>query len=210
MRYESIELARAKGREINLVNQAYAIWHAEHSLIAAQGGVELKSESFHRCHTLHVIHDKGLVLSMTLSSFLNLQMNGVEKLKYFEPTPTELIHSFCERTPKIMTVEWITLHPKEKGKFSKIRQPDLILGCAVKAFALSDADMSMGFSRTDLSADRIAMQFGYEGEGLVDLMKIECRVMRLTKEKIKPHRFAIVQNAIDGLWSGEFEHQRVA
>ena len=201
MKYESIELAKASGRQIDLVNQAYAIWYAEHSVIAAAAGGELKPESFHRCHTLHVIHSDGLVLSMTLSSFLNLQFDGVAGLKYFEPASFEMTDLFRSATPKIMTVEWITLHPKEKGKFSKIRQPDLILGCAVKAFAISSADMSMGFSRIDLSADRIAMQFGYEGEGIVDMLQIQCRVMRLTKAKIQAHRFAVVQKAIDSLWN---------
>lgn len=199
MRLQTVHLADAQNDEIKLVNATYRLWKETYGPILKDAGLALQPESFHRSQFLTVIHDQGAPLSFSLSSFLNLTIDGTADMKYFDPMSACLKEKFTKENPRVMTIEWVTVHPKERERVSKIRQSDLIMGCSFRAFRDSAADVAMGFSRTDLGADRIAEQFGCVGQETTSLFGIECRVMMISKQMLKPHRFAVVQREIDSL-----------
>lgn len=200
MELSKISLASVADSDVELVSNVFDMWKTEYTPIVNGAGGELKAESFHRSQFLNVIHDNGEPLSFSLSSFLNVKLRGMYELGYFASLSDELRVRFKVENPRIMTIEWVTVAPMERARISKIRQSDLIMGSSMRFFGASAADVAIGFSRTDLGADRIAAQFGCVPQGLTSVFGIDCQVMMVRQTDLRPHKFAVVQRAIDGLW----------
>lgn len=200
MKYRSLDLSNIEDADVQLVESCYKLWRETYEPISEKAGTKLAAESFFRSHRLNVIENDDGPVSLSLSSFLNMGIRGLTELKYFEPLAKDLQTAFAVRHPRVMTVEWVTVRPEERARFSKIRQPDLIMGCTLQTFKYSAAQVAMGYSRVDLGADRIGEQFGAVGQGGTSMFGIECRVMTITKKGLTPHRFAVVQRAIDELF----------
>lgn len=200
MELRIIEISKANRFDASLVGAAYALWVQTYTPIVAAAGRTLSPESFHRSQFVTMICEGQRVLSFALSSHFDMSIPGVSDMAYFSPMSDGLKAKFIRENPKVMTIEWVTVDPAERERVSKIRQPDLIMGCCFKRFALTDADVAMGFSRVDYGADRIAAQYGCEPQEDTSMFNIACKVMMVRRHQVKSHRFAVVQSAVDRLW----------
>ncbi len=107
---------------------------------------------------------------------------------------------------RVFAVEWVTVHPDRRAKFSKVQLADLIMGVSTRFMLETESDFVMGFSRTDLGADRIAACLGIRPHGLVNFHGIECQVMIGRRQWVGAHRFAVVERAIEDLWNRREDH----
>lgn len=191
-----------------LVNHSYKIWFEEYSKIFGECGEALVPEIFWRAKMMTVIHDESGVQAFLLHNFYDLTLEGIPALGYFEPVNEILKKRMISEGEKVFSCEFVTVRPDLRAKFAKIRFGDLMMGCAFKTFAESSCTVAMGFSRTDVKADQMAMKFGFKKLDLVQLHGIECGVMALHKDDLIDHPYKATQDAINALWDAREDHVR--
>lgn len=187
-----------------LINECYALWLETYSPIVEAAGKALEPSSFFNNKILSVIHEQGSVLSFACNNIHDLSDPSVRALPYFARLSGTLMERL--RNLKVFTVEWVTVHPEQRAKVSKVQQSDLIMSLGIRSMMHSPCNAAIGFSRTDLKADRIAERSGGRPQEYVSVFNIECAVMLALKSWVTTHKYQAVQNVIDELWTNKINH----
>ncbi|OFZ29708.1 MAG: hypothetical protein A2622_10830 [Bdellovibrionales bacterium RIFCSPHIGHO2_01_FULL_40_29] len=194
--YAIIDLARLNPESLAIANRAYEMWHSRFVSILDEAGEKLTPDYFYRSKYISVLYDDTKVIAMCLHNVLDLQAKGVSELSYLDPVNQILKAQLKKRSERILTVEWVAVHP------DSVRQKcaDIIMGLAFSFLSDSECTAAMGFSRTDYKADKVAEKFGTQKLDLIIRHGIECGVMLLKKENLKPHPDKSIQETIDDLY----------
>jgi len=201
MQLELIDLSSIRPEQVTLLNSAFGLWRETFEPILNKAQERLQVDTFFRSKIASVIHTNGHLHSFSLSNVLDLRINGTNELGYFHEMPKKLLSEYVNRGTRLLTIEWVTVHPEMRLKLTKIQQADLIMGCSLQALLHTDCDGAIGYSRIDLGADRIASRFGARPQELVQAHGVDCHVMLARKEWIIPHKFKVVQDAVNELWN---------
>jgi hypothetical protein len=203
MKLELIDFSNIRLEQVDLVNSAFGLWRETFDPILEKAGETLHTDGFFRAKIASVIHTDGHIHSFSLSNILDLRIDGVNELGYFHEMPKPLLGEFVNRGTRLMTIEWVTVHPEMRLKLTKIQQADLIMGCSIRALLSTECDGAIGYSRIDLGADRIASRFGAKAQATVMAHGIECNVMLARREWVTAHKFKVVQSSVDDLWTNK-------
>jgi hypothetical protein len=206
MHLSLIDLGEVRPEEIDLVNSCYQLWREIYTPILQADNKQIDVESFYRPKMLSVIHTGSQVHSFSLHNILDLHLIGVDQLRYFLPMPQDVLERLRGEHARLFTIEWITVHPDQQKRFSKISQADLIMGLSIRAMAHSHCDAAVGFSRVDERADRIASKYGAQAQASTEMLGIACNVMLARREWFKAHPFATVESVLNELWKNKSNH----
>lgn len=203
MQLEFIDLGRVGDDDAPIVNSTYDLWLETYTPILKTAGETIRPELFYRSKVLTLIRDSTKVLSFSLNNVLNLSLNGVDDLSYFSAMPKDILGHLKASRQKMFTIEWVTVHPDERAKLTKIRQSDLIMAISIFAMTNTHCDAAMGFSRIDLGADRLAAKFGARPHGTVSVHDIDCNVMIARKEWYLKPKHALLASIVSDLWKNK-------
>lgn len=200
--YMSLQnLAALSESDRQLLSNVVALWEETYRPILQQAGEVLSFDDFFGAKSIVVLHEADFPIGFCLLNSRSLGLKGVEKCSYFRALPQHILLEIQSTNESLFSIEWVTVHPQHRAKFRKVQIADLIMGIGFRVFHLSQHSMAIGFSRTDVGADRIAMNFGGRGFAEIQLHGIPCRVMLGRREWIGSHRFSIVERAIENLWN---------
>lgn len=206
MEYEILDPIVINSKTETLISQCYDLWKSVYDPILSTAGEKIIPEMFYRAKLISVIHEKNEVLAFTLHNNLYLGLNGTSDLSYLSIVPKIVLNDFKNQKKSIMTIEWVTANPSIRGRFTKIQPGEVIVGLAMRLVKATPWDSVMGFSRTDLKADKTAAKFGAYSLGLTKRHNIECEIMYAEKENIKQHPFAKVESIINDCWNKKINH----
>jgi hypothetical protein len=193
-----------KKGQVELVSHCYRVWREVYEPILAESKESLSSDLFYRCKLLSVIANEDQVpIAFCLHNNLCTEFEGVRDHSYFATATPEFMQKITIEKQHVFTVEWVTVHPNQRGKFTKIQPADLIMGLAMKAGQHSPCTALMGFSRVDLKADKIAERYGGQSYGEVTRHDITCRIMFCTMAQITDHPIQRVQSIVNELWKSK-------
>ena len=202
LRLTVIDIAGPLETDTLLLNNCYELWKEVYEPIHKEANQTLETEHFYRAKFLVVLHDENKVpTAFSMHNVLNMELLDIQNVHYFSGANTLFMHKIKEEKHKVMTVEWVTVRPQDRVRFSKLQYYDLIMALNTKAFQLTGCTAAMGFSRMDLKIDRMVERFGYRGCGEIDRLNIVCQIMLLTKSDIKAHPFKIVEQTANELWA---------
>lgn len=196
-----IDLDRIRENDIGLVEECHSLWVETYKPILEAAGESLHSDGFFRSRVLMAVRQGDVLVGFCLARFFDLRVSSMAKASYFDPMPEVLLRGLSEQGDRVFAVEWVTVRPEQRAKFSKVQLADLIMGVSTRFMLETESDFVMGFSRTDLGADRIAACLGIRPHGIVNFHGIDCQVMIGRREWVGAHRFAVVERAIEDLWA---------
>lgn len=195
-----IDLTNIKKTDVQTVNAAFEVWQQVYGPILQQAGETLTPESFWKCRLLTVIESEEMVEGFMLHSIYDLSLKGLVDIGYFSPLSAAMKAELVDNEEVIFTCEWVTVHPTLRGRFSKVQIGDVVMGVGFRSFLDTPCTLAMGFSRTDMKADKMAESFGFENKGMIRRHDIECGIMMLRKENHKAHRYGKTQARIEELY----------
>lgn len=206
MKFEIIDLSKIDKLNKALIENTYSVWKSVYEPILNEANEAILPDYFWKARMISVIHEKNTPVAFALHGSIPIFMDDVENISYFFPLSDVLKHKLKKFSHQILTIEWVTVNPEHRGKFTKVQPVDLIMGLSFKLLENSHWEASMGFSRTDLKADKVAEKFGVRSQGEVTRHDIHCKLMYVEKEWLTPHPFKKVQLAIDDLWINRVDH----
>lgn len=195
-----IDLDRIQKTDTHLVEDCHKLWTETYSSILQSAGETIHSDGFFRSRILIAVRCGEQTAGFCMARFFDLRVPSMAESSYFDPVPDPLMHDLCASGDRIFAVEWVTVRPEFRAKFSKVQLVDLIMGVSIRFMFETTSDAVMGFSRVDVGADRIASSFGIRPHGLVNFHGIDCQIMIGRREWLGAHRFAVVERAIEDLW----------
>lgn len=200
MKYSLLDLNYITNSNEPMISACYELWRDVYKPILEECGETIRPDLFYRAKLLSVIHEGARPIAFCLHNNFAANLSGMTEHGYFEPTDLNTRSFLKVNKHQVFSVEWVTVHPAERGKFTKLQKADLIMGLAFKAAIASPYSCVMGFSRTDLKADKLAGKFGVQCLGMTTRHGIECGVMFLEIEKLTDHPTTNVAHAIQELW----------
>ncbi len=186
--------------DVRLLSNVIDLWKETYSAILKNAGEDFRADDFFAARAAMILHEGHTPIGFCLLNSRHLGLPGTSDCSYFHALPLEVLEQLRKSQEKMFSIEWVTVHPEHRAKFRKVQIADLLMGVSFRVFHTTDHSMAIGFSRTDVGADRIAMNFGGRGFAEISLHGIPCRVMLGRKEWIGAHRFAVVEKAIEELW----------
>lgn len=201
-----IDLDKIRSDDADLVDRCHSLWMETYKPILETAGEVIHSDGFFRSRVLMAVQQEDRLIGFSLARFFDLRVGSMSQVSYFDPMPEGVLREIKNNGDRVFAVEWVTVHPEQRAKFSKVQLADLIMGVSTKFMLETESDFVMGFSRTDLGADRIAACLGIRPHGLVNFHGIECQVMIGRRAWVGPHRFAVVERAIQDLWNHREDH----
>jgi hypothetical protein len=186
--------------DFELLSAVIKLWQETYGEILQAAGESLQFDDFFFAKVAMVLHEGESLLGFCLLNSRHLGLPGVRQSSYFKSLPEEILNELVDRREKMFSIEWVTVHPEHRAKFRKVQLADLLMGVSFRVFHESGHTTAIGFSRTDVGADRIAMNFGGRGFATIILHGIPCRVMLGRKEWIGAHKFGVVEKAIEEIW----------
>ncbi|HEY8272075.1 MAG TPA: hypothetical protein VIG33_14385 [Pseudobdellovibrionaceae bacterium] len=198
-----IDLSHIEKSDVSTANSAFEVWKQVYTPILTEANEQIRPEFFWKSKLLCVIEREQLIEGFMLASIYDLSLNGLIDIPYFAPLGDSMKAKLVDDEEKIFTCEWVTVHPLLRGKFSKVQIGDVVMGLGFRAFMDSPCTLAMGFSRTDLKADKMAESFGFENQGMICRHGIECGIMMLRKSNFKSHRYFKTQQVIEELYANK-------
>jgi hypothetical protein len=186
--------------EINDINQCYDVWLSVYKPILEQCQERLLSDYFYRARKCLAIFDNQKVIGFALLNTIDFSFQGIEDLTYLADASTNFRNLFKQEKKKVLTVEWVTVSPDYRGRFTKVQYVDLIMGLCFFYARDNGYTCSLGFSRTDLKADRVVEKFGGIKTELTSRHGIECGVMVVHSDNIWPHPIRRTQDSINQIY----------
>ncbi len=199
-------LAELNGQHLGKIDSVFKMWREVYTPILAASGESLHPDTFFRSRYVVCISEIDAktevahTLGFCLLNTIDLKVAHNLGRSYFEPVPAQRMTELLDGREKILTVEWVTVRPESRVRFQKIQLADLIMGAAFRFLQQSDHTLAMGYSRTDVGADRIAASFGVRPFDELQLHGIPCRLMIGRREWVGRHRFSVVEAAVENLW----------
>ncbi|MEZ0390718.1 MAG: hypothetical protein ACAH59_00785 [Pseudobdellovibrionaceae bacterium] len=207
MKYEIISLADVPTAKTTLVSHCFQTWKEVYEPILTEAHETLSADYFYRCKMLSVLHDgEQNPIAFSLLNNMNSQLAGVLDLSYFEPAPEAFKKRLQNQKEQVMTIEWVTVHPNQRGKFTKIQPADLIMGLTLKLATYTPYTAVMGYSRVDMKADKIGGKYGPQPYAEINRHGIVCKVMFAKTSELHGHPLQKVQSLIDELWTQKENH----
>lgn len=187
---------------IRLLEAVIQLWRETYTPILAAAKEQLSMDDFFSAKAALVLHEGDQPVGFCVLNSRPLGLSGVRDCRYFAPLPPKILEDLERTREALLSIEWVTVHPEHRAKLRKVQIADLVMGAAFRLFHQTSHTVVIGYSRTDVGADRIAMNFGVRGFEEISLHGINCRVMIGRKEWVGAHRFTVVESAIEGLWQG--------
>lgn len=194
------DLSGLSKEHLQTIESVYEMWQEIYGPILAVANEELHPDAFFRARYLVCIMDVGQPLAFCLMNTIDLKVGQNAGRSYFRPVPTQRLTELILANEKILTVEWVTVRPDSRVQFKKVQLADLVMGAAFRFLHQTDHTLAMGYSRTDVGADRIAASFGVRPFDEIQLHGIHCRLMIGRREWVGRHRFSVVETAIETMW----------
>lgn len=201
MKYIVLHFSFIPSSHVGLVSECFRIWSEVYHPILNQSGERLTVDYFYRCRMLSVLVDEtSKVIAFCLINNMQTEIPHILEHSYFEPAPREYLERLKAEREHVMTIEWVTVNPTERGKFTKIQPVDLIMGLTFKLAQFSAYTAVMGYSRIDLKADKVAAKFGPRPMGDTNRHDVHCKVMYCKTRDLNGHPISKVQTLIEDLW----------
>lgn len=198
------DLSGLPKEQLQTIESVYEMWQEIYGPILAAADEELHPDAFFRARYLLCIVDSTTdavkPIAFCLMNSIDLKIAQNAGRSYFRPVPTQRLTELILTNEKILTVEWVTVRPDFRVQFKKVQLADLVMGAAFRFLHQTDHTLAMGYSRTDVGADRIATSFGVRPFDEIQLHGIHCRMMIGRREWVGKHRFSVVETAIEKLW----------
>lgn len=201
MKFQVIDFADRKNFDFDLANKAFEMWKETYEPIVAAAGETLPVDYFWKSRLALVLTGEDGIIGFCLSNFIDFRSAGVSGLSYLNPASDIVKQRFQNDSKKILTVEWVTVAPALRARFSKVQYVDIIMGLSFCYMRDAGFDCAMGFSRTDQKANKIVQKFGGDQLELTQRHGIECGVMVMEQSKLIAHPISKTQAAIDEIYS---------
>jgi hypothetical protein len=195
------DLSGLSKESIRTLESVFEMWEEIYNPILTAANEVLNPDAFFRARYLLCISTDNQPVAFCLMNSIDLKMGPNAGRSYFRPVPAHRLSELVNESEKVLTVEWVTVRPESRVQFKKVQLADLVMGAAFRFLHQTDHTLAMGYSRTDVGADRIAASFGVRPFEEIQLHGIKCRVMIGRREWVSKHRFSIVESAIENLWS---------
>lgn len=200
------DLSNLSSEHLRTIETVYEMWEETYRPIVSAANEDLHPDSFFRARYLLCIYDSvssesSQPVAFCLMNSIDLKIPQNAGRSYFRPVPYLRMKDFVSAGDKILTVEWVTVRPANRVQFKKVQLVDLVMGAAFRFMHRTNHTLAMGYSRIDVGADRVAASFGVRPFDDIQLHGISCRLMIGRREWVGKHRFAVVESAIETLWS---------
>lgn len=196
-----IDLANIDERSRPVVNRAFELWSKTYSEILSEASEELRSDYFFRSKLLLAICDSETIQALCLCNVHDAATKGVLDQSYFDIVPSDIKEQFKRVGHTILSIEWVTVCPELRARFSRIQYADVMMGLAFETCQDTHCTSVLGFSRYDLKADKVAEKFGVRNLGTVRRHSIDCGVMFSEKETLTLHGYQKTRELIEYLYS---------
>ena len=195
------DLANIPSSEKANVSRIYDVWNQVYTPILKDSNEVLRSDYFFRTKFLVALFDESeKPLSFSLHNNYDLQLHGVATHSYFDVAPPAFMELISKEQHQVLTYEWVTVHPDERGRKTEAKSSHVLMGLASKAAQASPYTSPMGYSRVDFKADKNAELYGFKA--LMDTYRhnILCKVMFCRKHEFHPHPSGFVADVVDQVW----------
>lgn len=201
-RYSIVDINSTQFQHIDLINKCYQLWKEVYEPIHAEAKQRLEPDAFYKAKFLAVIHDdNNIPLAFCTHNVLDMRLLDIDQIGYFKGSSEPFLQLLRNEKHLMLTVEWVTVRPQDRVRFSKLQYYDVIIALNNRLLQMTNFTAAMGFSRMDLKVDRMLSKFGHKGYGEVLRHDIPCQIMMIKPNEIKPHPFKIVEQTADELWA---------
>lgn len=201
MNLQIIDTLAAPAADLIKLNDVIKLWKDVYTPILSAANLKLSIDSFQKARTVTVLNDdSGAVIGFALNNYINCSLLDMYQHSYFKDCPEIFKEELKIKKHHIMTIEFVTVNPNYQKRFSKVQYVDVLMGIQTQMMLTSNISAVMGYSRMDLKADKIAQKFGALSRGVVKMFDIDCSIIFLPRELVRPHPFAQTQELITKLY----------
>lgn len=207
MNYHLIDMANIIESDIQLVNQAFAVWRSIYKQELEIRGLTLHEEDFWNCRLLGIIESDGQIIATLFSNIFDLRSQVVESHRYFKDISLERIESFRQQgLQRFMSMEYLLVNPNFRGHKSTVNWAEVIVGLGFNALLNSSCDAVVGIGREDKKVSRIFVKMGGVETDFLIKNQTPCRVVVMPKNDYHEHENAKTRRYIETLWAGKQNH----
>lgn len=194
-----------------LHNNAYRMWRDVWQDTFDKLGIphdKLEGE-FGRQGLVACISEGDKPLAVHLYSFYSIDSIAAREHPYMTGNYPEIFFAKLahEGVRTVMSMEYMTVHPNYRKSSGQVHVGEALGGLAQQTMKWSGADASIAPARRDRKIHLMA--YGYGGEPVIENVKnhnVDCDLVMIRRERIKPHRTPETQALIERLWESRRYH----
>lgn len=199
-------------QQSRILESIYVLARDVYNPIFAKHNYAIKPESIYGNDFALILSDESNVLAFSLLRVQQIELLDQIHSSYFNDITCDLKTAIKSKCKNLLSIEWVTVNPICRGKFSKYQPADLIIGLSLMYAANSVFDGAIGLSRMDIGAERISPRYGATQLGVVKRYDIDSAIMFMPKSDFKLPEHSGLKNKIVELWNShqQPEHQIAA
>lgn len=207
MQYWLLDLGNLTIETARIADLAFINWknifHAE----MAKRDLILHENDFWQAKLLAVITNKTEVVGSHIYNVFDLRTLAVGSHSYLKHFPeTEIFEIRQKKIDQIMSMEYLCVNPKCRGKDQGFSWGEVVIGLGFKALQNSDWGAAVGIAREDRKVDKMASQMGARAITHLTMNETPCDIMLMPKAEIKPSANPFAQEKIESLWKTHINH----
>lgn len=193
----------------NLVESIYLQCLESYTPVAKKNNYDILPDHIYANHfALALIGVDGLI-GFSLLRVQHILLLDQLKMAYFKGISDETKDYIKSKCNNLLSIEWVTVSEKYRGKFQKFQPADLVIGLSLMFAANSEYDGAIGLSRMDIGAERISPRYGATQLGIIQRNNIDTAIMFMPKENFKLPEHKGLQNKILELWNEAINSQTI-
>ena len=177
MTFDVVSINKVDKSQVWLLDAAFKVWLEVYSERVTSSGSRLDHDRFLASEKLAIIHAESEIKAFSLMNTYNLTWEKQIERWYFSYAPMSVQASLIESKPTILSVEWLTANPAVRGRFTRFQPNEVLLSLMFRYMKDSGYAACMGYSRTDIQADKSAQRCGAKPFAVTDRYGDECMVM---------------------------------
>lgn len=204
MKYFLIDMANINSESIGLIEGAFQLWKHSYRNEFETRGLTLSEEDFWSCRLLAVLETNDEILGLHIYNVFDIRTCIKKSHKYLRDiSELRLQHFLNQGVHRLMSMEYLLVNPKFRGKNSSTRWAEVIIGLGFNVMLHSPWDAAIGIARTDKKVDLMSMKMGgHDTESLIK-NQTPCKVMFMTKSEYKQHENTHTRLLIEELWQNK-------
>lgn len=187
MEFKVIDLNHFEAKDIPYAQQSFDLWLRVYNEILTKNNEKLDAELFLRSRYLSVLIKDQIVRAFCLLNIQNVNWKENIKLNYFRYSTDSVKHLILSNGYKLMSLEWLTANPEFRGQFTRHQPNEVLMSLSLQWMKLNGFDGMMGYSRTDLKADKVGEKFGGRPIDTIIRHGIECKIMLALSKDVIVH-----------------------
>lgn len=204
MNYSLIDMSNILASEISTVDTAFSLWTETFQNELEPRGLELNKEDFWNCRLLAVIKDKDAIVGSHIYNIFDLRTATPTAHNYFKDIPEDTLKACKDQgVQRIMSMEYLLVHPSYRGKNSPVRWGEVIIGLGLEVLRHSSMDAAIGIAREDKKVNTMGLKMGCQEKDFLIKNKTPCRILYMTKKDCREHENPTTQKMIKNLWNNK-------